>query len=305
MSDTAPRGSGTAEGPQGRRAIEALLVEHGHRPNRRYGQNFLTDPNIVRRIVEIAEVGGRNVVEVGAGTGTLTRALAADAHLVVAYEIDAGLIPILTEALADVRNVDVRLEDVTRIDLARLHGTGTWILVGNLPYNVGTGIVLDTLTGVPTVDRLVVTVQFEVAERLVAGPGTKVYGIPSVITALHGTASIAMSVPPQVFEPRPRVESAVVLIDRIEPPPRAERAIAIATAAFGQRRKMLRKSLAEVLEDPVATLEAAGIDPRDRPEDLDPHAYVAIAQIEATQMEATQIEATGPESAPGDDGAGR
>ena len=282
MSETVPGGHPMADEPQGRGEIEAMLAEHGHRPNRHYGQNFLTDPNIVRRIVEIADIDGRNVVEVGAGTGTLTRALAGRAHLVVAYEIDPGLIPILTVSLADFRNVDVQLEDVTRLDLGRLHGTGTWVLVANLPYNVGTGIVLDVLTGVPTIDRLVVMVQSEVAERLVAGPGTKVYGIPSVITALHATAAIAMTVPPHVFAPRPRVESSVVVIDRIEPPLLADRAIAIATAAFGQRRKMLRRSLADVLAEPVSTLEAAGIDPKDRPEDLDPHAFVAIAEVEAS-----------------------
>lgn len=290
MSDAAAHESIPADGQQGRRAIEAMLAEHGHRPNRHFGQNFLTDPNIVRRIVDLADIGGRNVVEVGAGTGALTRALAAEAHFVVAYEIDPGLIPVLAEALADLRNVDVRLEDVTRIDLARLHGTGTWAMVANLPYNVGTGIVLDTLTGVPTIDRLVVMVQSEVAERLVAGPGSKVYGIPSVITSLHGSASVVMSVPPQVFAPRPRVESAVVVIDRVEPPARAGRAIAIATAAFGQRRKMLRRSLAGVLDDPIATLEAAGIDPRDRPEDLDPRAFVSIAEFEARGAGAARLD---------------
>lgn len=265
------------DGPQARREIESLLVDHGHRPNKQYGQNFLTDPNIVRRIVELADVDGGNVVEVGAGTGTLTLALASAARRVVSYEIDTGLVPILAEALAGVANVDIRIADVTAVDLERELGAGPWTMVANLPYNVGTGIVLNTVADVPSVERLVVMVQTEVAERLVAGPGSRTYGIPSVIVGLHGTASIALSVPPQVFEPRPRVGSSVVVIDRIEAPPGAARAVDLAATAFGQRRKMLRRSLASALEDPVAVIEAAGLDPTSRPEQLAPSDYVALA----------------------------
>ncbi len=265
------------DGPQARREIEALLVDHGHRPNRQYGQNFLTDPNIVRRIVEIADVEGANVIEVGAGTGTLTLALAEVAHHVVSYEIDPGLVPILTEVLAGVRNVDVRIADVTTLDLAAELGPGSWTLVANLPYNVGTGIVLDILASVPAIDRLVVMVQAEVADRLVAGPGSRTYGIPSVIVGLHGSASVALKVPSQVFEPRPRVDSAVVVIERGEASPHAAQAARIASMAFGQRRKMLRRSLAGVFEDPVAVIESVGLDPTARPEQLAPTDYVALA----------------------------
>ncbi len=269
-----------AEGPQPRGEIEALLADHGHRPNKAYGQNFLADPNIVRKIVDIADVSGRSVVEIGAGTGTLTRALASVARRVLAYEVDLSLVPVLTEALADVRNVDVRFADVMEVDLAADLGSDRWAMVANLPYNVGTGVLLDTLRHVPAVDRLVVMVQREVAERLVAEPGSRTYGIPSVVVGLHGRAEVAMRVPAQVFEPRPRVESAVVVIDRIAPPPRAERALSIATAAFGHRRKMLRRSLADVLADPAATLEAAGIDPTSRPERLTASDFVTIAEAE-------------------------
>lgn len=269
------------DGPQGRGEIEALLATHGHRPKKQYGQNFLTDPNIVRRIIDVADVEGRNVVEIGAGTGTVTRALAAAAHHVVTYEIDHGLVPILTDALAEIPNVDVRFDDVTEIDLTGELGSGPWVMVANLPYNVGTGIVLDTLRHIPNVDRLVVMVQREVAERLVAEPGSRTYGIPSVVVGLHSDARIALAVPPQVFQPQPRVDSAVVLIERRDAPERAERAIEIATAAFGQRRKMLRRSLADVFADPVAVLEVAGVDPTARPEQLDPVTFVAIADAEA------------------------
>lgn len=269
---------GAPTGPQGRTEIESLLVEHGHRPNKQFGQNFLTDPNIVRRIVEIAEVEGRNVVEVGTGTGTLTRALAQAAHHVVSYEIDHGLIPVLTESLAGVRNVDVRFADATEIHFDEELGAGAWTMVANLPYNVGTGIVLDTLRHTRRIERLAVMVQSEVADRLVAAPGSKTYGIPSVVVGLHAHARSVLTVPAQVFEPKPRVSSTVVVIDRQAASDRAEAAIEIATAAFGQRRKMLRRSLADVVDDPVAVLEAAGVDPEARPEQLGPEMFVAIAE---------------------------
>lgn len=267
-------------GPQGRGEIRHLLASHGHRPNKVYGQNFLTDPNLVRRIVDVANVTGRDVVEIGAGTGTLTLALAAVARRVVAYEIDLGLVPVLTETLGSVSNVDVRFADAVEIDLGADLATGSWVLVANLPYNVGTGIILDALRSTPTIERIVVTVQSEVAERLTAEPGSKIYGLPSVVVALHASASIAFTVPPHVFEPQPKVDSSVVVIDRIEPLPHAERAIAIAAAAFGQRRKMLRRSLASLFDDPATVIASAGIDPASRPEQLSAMDYVALATVE-------------------------
>lgn len=269
-----------ADGAQNRGEVVSLLTAYGHRPNKQYGQNFLIDPDIARRIVEIADVGDRNVVEIGAGTGSMTRALAAEAHHVVSYEIDRDLIPLLTESLAGLRNVDIRFEDVTEVDLSSDLDSGPWTMVANLPFNVGTGIVLETLRRVPQIDRLVVMVQTEVAERLVATPGSKTYGIPSVVVGLHGTARIVLAVPRHVFEPRPRVDSSVVVIDRSPAPKSSERAIAIASAGFGQRRKMLRRSLAGMFDDPIAVLERAGIDPTLRPEQLAPTDYVAIAEVE-------------------------
>lgn len=267
-------------GPQGRGEIRQLLASHGHRPNKVYGQNFLTDPNLVRRIVDVANVTGRDVVEIGAGTGTLTLALAAVARRVVAYEIDLGLVPVLTETLGSVSNVDVRFADAVEIDLGADLATGSWVLVANLPYNVGTGIILDALRSTPTIERIVVTVQSEVAERLTAEPGSRIYGLPSVVVALHASASIAFTVPPHVFEPQPKVDSSVVVIDRIEPLPHAERAIAIAATAFGQRRKMLRRSLASLFDDPATVIASAGIDPASRPEQLSAMDYVALATVE-------------------------
>ncbi len=265
-------------GPQGRATIKGLLAEYGLRPNQSYGQNFLVDPNVIRRIVRLADVTSRSsVVEVGGGTGTLTGALAATGARVVVYEIDAGLVRVLEGTLGDRPNVEIRHEDAGLVDFDGDLAEGPWSLVANLPYNVGTGIVLDALRHAPDIDRFVIMVQREVADRLLAGPGSRSYGIPSVVTALHASGSVAFTVPPTVFYPTPPVESTVVVLVRHTPPDGAERAIEIATTAFGQRRKMLRRSLAGIVSDIGPALERCGIDPTARPEDLSPCDFVTIA----------------------------
>ncbi|MDJ0664334.1 MAG: 16S rRNA (adenine(1518)-N(6)/adenine(1519)-N(6))-dimethyltransferase RsmA [Acidimicrobiia bacterium] len=263
---------------QGRAEIRALLAAHGLKPQRSLGQNFLADPNFVDRIVRIAAVGpGDHVVEVGAGTGTLTKALAATGAHVVAYEIDRGLMPLLEQVLAGT-DVDLRGEDVTKVDLSAALGGGMWTMVANLPYNVGTPLVLDVLRHVPEITRLVVMVQKEVAERFVAGPGSRSYGVPSIVAALHSDTELASTVPPSVFYPMPEVDSAVIVMSRIGAPAGAERAIEIAGTAFQQRRKMLRRSLSAVVDDPTAVLAGVGIDPTARPEDLPPEAFLILAE---------------------------
>jgi 16S rRNA (adenine1518-N6/adenine1519-N6)-dimethyltransferase len=264
---------------QTRSEIAGLLSRHGLSPSRRLGQHFLADANITRKIVDLSGVGpGDQVVEVGAGTGTLTRALAATGARIVAYEVDAGLLPVLKE-VTDGLHVDLRFLDVTDVDLAAELESGPWVMVANLPYNVGTPLLMDALRRAPQIERFVVMVQREVADRLVAGPGSKQYGLPSVVVGLYGIAVLAFRVPAQVFYPAPKVESAVVIIDRVQgPPDGAERAIQLATAAFNQRRKMLRGSLASVLGDPVAELERAGIDPTARAEDVAPSEYLTLAR---------------------------
>lgn len=264
---------------QARSDVRALLDRHGIHPAKHLGQHFLVDPNITRKIVNLAGVGPDDaVVEIGPGTGTLTAELAATGATVVAYEIDRALEPVLEEVLAGT-NVDLRFADAARVDLAHeLDPARTWSMVANLPYNVGTPIVLDALRRVPQIVRFVVMVQVEVGDRLVAKPGTGTYGLPSVVAGIHGRGRVEFKVPPQVFLPPPNVGSAVVVIDRHPAPDGAERAVELAAAGFGQRRKMLRSSLASVLSAPTDALVAAGIAPTARAEELDPDAWLRLAE---------------------------
>lgn len=262
--------------PLGRAATRALLARHGVRLRSSLGQHFLTEPNTVRRIVEIAGVGPKSqVVEIGAGAGTLTRALVDTGATVIAYEIDGALRPVLAEVVGE--GAEIRFEDAADVDFDAALPPGEWSLVANLPYNVGTPIVLGLLRSVPRVVRFVVMLQREAVERLAAPPGSKTYGLPSVIVALNGSVRIALRVAPHLFVPAPKVESAVAVIDRTSADPAAERAIEIAAGAFGQRRKMVRTSLRGVIADPDEALAAAGIDPAARAEDLSPTDYLRLA----------------------------
>ncbi len=262
---------------QSRTEIAALLARHDLSPEHRLGQHFLADANITRKIVDLAEVRpGDRVVEVGAGTGTLTAALAAAGAHVIAYEVDEGLRPLLEEVTSGL-DVDLRFVDVMRVDLSADLKGEPWKMVANLPYNVGTPLFLDALRTAPQIQRFVIMVQREVAERLVARPGGRDYGLPSVVAGIHGSTRLAFRVPAQVFYPAPNVESAVVVLDRVPAPESSERAIEIAAAGFQQRRKMLRRSLAGTFADPVSALELAGIAPTARAEDLSPGDYLRLA----------------------------
>lgn len=268
---------------QGRARIRRLLTSHELTPRKALGQHFLADPNIIRKIVGLSGVGpGSRVIEVGGGTGTLTAELAASGASVIVYEIDDGLVGVLHEVLGGMANVEIRHQDASRVDLQDALSGEPWTLVANLPYNVGTGILLDALRSAPRIDRFVVTVQTEVAQRLLAQPGSKVYGIPSIVAALYATGRAAFALRPDVFYPEPNVGSTVVVLERVAPPARAEEAIALAMAAFRQRRKMLRGSLAPVLDDPAAALERAGIDPTRRAEELAPDDFVHLAEAVVT-----------------------
>ncbi|MCU1497944.1 MAG: rsmA [Acidimicrobiales bacterium] len=253
-----------------RRALAELLERHDLGPSRALGQNFVVDPNTVRRIARLAGVGpDSNVVEIGAGLGSLTLALAETGASVTAVELDRYLVPVLREVVAG-QPVHVIEGDAMRLDWAELLAEhDSWTLVANLPYNVATPLVLDLLAGVPAIERMLVMVQLEAGERLAAAPGSGIYGIPSVKVALRATARIVGKVGPDVFLPRPRVDSALVEIVRRQQPATdadPDRLVQLVETGFGQRRKMLRRSLAALVRPEAFT--AAGVSPEDRPERL-------------------------------------
>jgi len=253
-----------------RSEVVDLLARHGLAPSRALGQNFLVDPNTIRRIVRLAEITpGDPVVEIGAGLGSLTLGLADAGAEVTAIEIDRHLLPALREVV-EPRGVRVVAGDALTLDWDdTLAGHDPWSLVANLPYNVATPLVCDLLDAVPAITRMLVMVQREVGERLAASAGDDAYGIPSVKVAYWARAQVVGRVPPTVFLPQPRVESALVRIERrAQPAVDAEpgQLFALVRAAFGQRRKMLRRSLAGIVD--AEAFAAAAIRPDARPEEL-------------------------------------
>jgi len=267
---------------QSRADIDALLAKYGLTPRHALGQHFLADPNIVERIVRTAEVGPADrVVEIGAGTGTLTRSLVATGARVVAYELDEGLGGVLAEVLEGFE-VDIRFGNALDINFDEALVGDQWHLIANLPYNVGTPLVLNVLQKYKTIGKLSVMLQSEVVDRFLAGAGSSDYGVPSVIVGLHARLVATFSVPSQVFVPPPAVDSAVVVLERVPAHPLAGQAIALAKTAFGQRRKMLRKSLSGEFSNPSAVLEIAGIDPTRRAETVSPDEYLRLAEAAGT-----------------------
>jgi 16S rRNA (adenine1518-N6/adenine1519-N6)-dimethyltransferase len=265
-----------------RRQVTDLLTANGLHPSRALGQNFVADPNTVRRIARLAAVGpGDRVVEVGPGLGSLTLALAETGASVTAIEADQRLIGVLEDVTA---GTGVRLVagDAMTVDWSDLLGDQPgWVLVANLPYNIATPLIAGLLDSVTAIDRMLVMVQREVAERLVASVGQDGYGAVSVKVAYWSEASMVGRVPPTVFLPQPRVESALVSIHR-RPAPAvdptvvgAEALFEVVRAGFATRRKMLRRSLAGLVTP--AGFEAAGIRPESRAEELDVHAWGRLA----------------------------
>jgi 16S rRNA (adenine1518-N6/adenine1519-N6)-dimethyltransferase len=262
--------------------IQRLLAEGGLRPSRALGQNFVSDPNTVRRIARLADVGpGTSVVEIGAGLGSLTLALAETGASVTAVELDRHLLPVL-RAEVEHRGVTVVEGDALRLDWdAVLGDAGPWVLVANLPYNIATPLVADLLDGVPVIRRMLVMVQREVGERLAAHVGDEGYGAVSVKVDYWASAKVVGKVPANVFVPRPNVESALVQIVRravpaIDPEVVTANALfALVRAGFAQRRKMLRRALVGVVGPD--TFACAGVDPAARAEELDVAAWGRLA----------------------------
>lgn len=263
-----------------RPAARALLESVGLEPRRDLGQNFVVDPNTVRRIVTLAGIEpGERVIEIGAGLGSLTLALVERGARVTTVEVDHRLVTVLRRVLAGAgaaERVDVIEGDAMKLDWgAVLAGHHGWPVVANLPYNVATPLVCDLLDCQPAMARFLVMVQREVGERMAARPGDAAYGAVSVKIAYWASAEVVGLVPPTVFLPQPNVTSALVRIVRREPPPVDTGAMfALVRTAFGQRRKMLRRSLAGVVSS--AAFEAGGIDPARRPETLGVDEWCAL-----------------------------
>ncbi|MEV0730903.1 16S rRNA (adenine(1518)-N(6)/adenine(1519)-N(6))-dimethyltransferase RsmA [Polymorphospora sp. NPDC050346] len=270
--------------------IRELAARLGVAPTKKLGQNFVHDPNTVRRIAAAADLDPDDVVvEVGPGLGSLTLALLPVARHVHAVELDPVLAGALPDTVgtyatpAEAARLTVHHADALRITAADLAAPAPTALVANLPYNVAVPVVLHLLAELPSLRRGLVMVQKEVADRLVAGPGSKVYGIPSVKLSWYASAKSAGRVPPNVFWPVPNVDSGLVAFTRREPPragvPR-EVVFTVVDAAFAQRRKMLRGALAGWAGGPdraAAALTRAGVDPGARGESLTVEQFAAIA----------------------------
>ncbi|MFI6760297.1 16S rRNA (adenine(1518)-N(6)/adenine(1519)-N(6))-dimethyltransferase RsmA [Micromonospora sp. NPDC050417] len=269
--------------------IRELAARLGVAPTKKLGQNFVHDPNTVRRIVAAAALAPADVaLEVGPGLGSLTLGLLAAAGHVHVVEIDPTLAAALPATVAErapeaAGRLTVHHADALRITAAELGQPAPTALVANLPYNVAVPVVLHLLAELPSLRTGLVMVQKEVADRLVAGPGSKTYGIPSVKLAWYANARGAGKVPPNVFWPVPNVDSGLVAFTRREPPradvPRRQ-VFAVVDAAFAQRRKTLRAALAGWAGGAARAetlLDAAGVDPGARGESLTVEQFAAIA----------------------------
>ncbi len=276
------------------KTIEDIRRRYGFSLSKSLGQNFLTDGNIIRDIIEGADIGENDlVVEIGPGLGVLTAAAAEKAASVVALEIDSRLIPILEETLGGFDNVEVIEGDVLKTDINEIIRrkrreeafTGKVRVIGNLPYYITTPIIMNLLENRVEADTITVMMQKEVADRINSGPGTKSYGAISVAVQYYCTVSKVMNVPASVFVPRPKVDSAVLNLTLREEMPvelrDRELFFRCVRAGFGQRRKTLSNSLTGVggLEknDIAEILRRTDTDPRRRAETLDIGEFAAIA----------------------------
>lgn len=274
--------------------IQAIKERHNFQLSKSLGQNFITDKSVIEKIVEGSDVGENDlVIEIGPGIGVLTAEAAESAAKVVAIEIDKKLIPILAETLADYDNIRVVNQDILKTDINEIireereagSFTGGVKIMGNLPYYITTPIIMGILENGVEADSITIMMQKEVADRIKAAPGGKIYGAISVAVQYYCEVEQVAAVPKEVFVPRPKVDSAVLkLAIRKERPVDLideKSFFACIKAGFGQRRKTLLNSLTGVnglpKEDVKDILEAAGIDPARRAETLDINEFAAIA----------------------------
>ncbi|RZE81227.1 16S rRNA (adenine(1518)-N(6)/adenine(1519)-N(6))-dimethyltransferase [Streptomyces albidoflavus] len=269
--------------------IRELATALGVRPTKQRGQNFVIDANTVRRIIRTADVRADDVVvEVGPGLGSLTLGLLETAQHVTAVEIDdtlAAALPATVEARLPARAAHFALVHSDALRVTELPGPAPTALVANLPYNVAVPVLLHMLEHFPTIERTLVMVQSEVADRLAAAPGSKVYGVPSVKANWYAEVKRAGAIGRNVFWPAPNVDSGLVSLVRREGPPATtatrEQVFAVVDAAFAQRRKTLRAALsgwAGSAAAAEAALVAAGVSPQARGESLTVEEFAAIAE---------------------------
>ncbi|CAB4924234.1 unannotated protein [freshwater metagenome] len=282
----------SSDGLLGAAEVRLLAARLGVNPSKQRGQNFVIDGNTVRRIVRTAELRPDDVViEVGPGLGSLTLALLPHVARVVAVEIDTALAGALAGTVRTrrpdlVERLEVVLADA--LTVRELPGPAPTALVANLPYNISVPVLLHLLETFPTIRRVLVMVQAEVADRLASPPGNRTYGVPSVKARWYGDVSRAGSVGRTVFWPAPNVDSGLVALTRTAPPETTASRVevfAVIDAAFAQRRKTLRAALAGWAGSPALAeeaLRAAGIDPSTRGEQLDVAAFARIAAARVT-----------------------
>lgn len=271
--------------------IKDIKERYGFKLSKSLGQNFLTDKNIIDRIVESAEIGPDDlVIEIGPGIGVITREASEAAKKVIAVEIDKNLIPILEETLGDCDNVEIINRDILKTDVNELIRnckecfSGVKI-IGNLPYYITTPIIMKLLEDEVKADSITIMMQKEVADRIKAMPGTKAYGALSVAVQYYCTVEAVVNVPKDVFVPQPKVDSTVLRLSIREEKPveLADRDVFFrcVKAGFGQRRKTLLNSLMGVenitKEGVKQALEAAGIDPSRRAETLDLEEFARLS----------------------------
>ena len=271
--------------------IKDIKERYGFRLSKSLGQNFLTDKNIIDRIVEGAAIKEDDlVIEIGPGIGVITREAAMAAKKVIAVEIDKKLIPILNETLADCSNVEILNEDILKTDVnALIEGCGESIsgvkIIGNLPYYITTPIIMKLLEEGVRADSITVMMQKEVADRIKASPGTKAYGALSVAVQYYCNAEAVVDVPKEVFVPQPKVDSTVLRLSIREQSPVVlyDRDVFFrcVKAGFGQRRKTLLNSLMGIegitKEDVMEALGAVGIDSVRRAETLDLEEFAKLS----------------------------
>ena len=260
-----------------------LLHKYGISPRKSLGQNFVVEPNTIRQVIELSSIKPSDfIIEIGPGIGSLTLSLLEVAGHVTAVEIDSALVEILEDSLEPedkkfrLIHADVMDLDLNELLIAR---NETWKLVANLPYNISVPLICDFLERVPAITKMTVMVQREVAERLVAKPGEKAFGLPSLKVQYFAEVKKITDVPSSVFLPKPKVESSLLQIKRLEKhsiSTNPELLFELAKQAFNQRRKMLRRSLKDIFE--LNDFESVGIDPTSRAEDITLEEWISLTE---------------------------